>query len=145
MGKAKETVLDLLAKARRRRELETQREVWKTFGVDYEAEKAKQHEIWNALQRKRQKGQTNLQKRYVRKFSRALKKIDVKKKPQETIADLEELAELTHKYSQDENLGLLEMLKWAHVETHIYRVIFDYDVQDIIELRKMIKDELGAP
>jgi hypothetical protein len=144
MGKQKQSVLDLLSKTRRRRELETQQAVWKTFGVDYEAEKAKQHEIWNALQRKRQKGKTTLQRRYIRKFLRDLKKIDVKKKPQETVADLEKLAELTHKYSEDENLGLLEMLKWAHIETHIYRLIFNYDVDDVIKLRETVMNELGA-
>ena len=143
MPESKATAVDLLAKSLRRRELETQRAVWKTFGVDYEREKAKQQAIWDELQRKREKGKSHLQRRYLVKFLRALKKVDVGKKRGETVADLEELAELAHRYGEDEKLGLLEMLKWARVETHIYRVIFDYDVQDITELKKIINDELG--
>lgn len=92
---------------------------------------------------KREKGKSHLQRRYLVKFLRALKKVDVRKKRGETVADLEELAELAHRYGEDEKLRLLEMLKWARLETHIYRVIFDYDVQDITELKKTIADELG--
>jgi len=141
MGKPKETVLDLLAKARRHRELETQRAVWKTFGVDYKREKAKQQAIWNQLQRKRKKGKSRLQRRYLLKFLRALKKVDARQKREQALSDLERFAELAHKYSEDESLGLLEMLKWAHVEAYIYRAIFGE--QSISELKKMIKDELG--
>ena len=36
-----QTVLDLITKTRRKRQLQTQKAVWKTFGVDYEAEKRK--------------------------------------------------------------------------------------------------------
>jgi hypothetical protein len=143
MGKTKEkeTVLDLLAKARRRRELETQRAVWKTFGVDYEREKAKQQATFNQLQRKRQKGKSNLQRRYLLKFLRALKKIDARQKREQALSDLERFAELAHKYSQDEKLGLLEMLKWSRVETYIYRAIFGE--QSVSELKKTIENELG--
>jgi hypothetical protein len=143
MGKTKEkeTVLDLLANAPQRRELETQRAVWKTFGVDYEVEKAKQQAIWNELQRKRKKGKSHLQRRYLAKFLRALKKVDTQEKPAEIINDLEELAELAHRYGGDEKLPLLEMLKWARVETYIYRAIFGE--QSVSELKKTIEHELG--
>jgi len=144
MRKSKATAVDLLAKSHRSRELVKQRAVWKTFGVDYEAEKAKQQEIWNQLQRKREKGKSHLQQRYLRKFLRALEKVDTQKKTELVIKDLEELAELAHRHGEDEKLGLLEMLKWARVETHIYRVIFDYNLEDIIKLKKTIADELGG-
>ena len=48
-----QTVLDLIAKTRHKRQLATQKAVWKTFGVDYEAEKRKQEEIYNALQKRK--------------------------------------------------------------------------------------------
>ena len=154
MGKAKETVLDLLAKARRRRELETQRAVWKTFGVDYEVEKAKQREIWSELQRKREKGKSLLQRRYLLKFLRALKKVDMQEKREEIIKDLEELAELADKYAVDEDVKLepFERLRWARIEAYIYRIIAvmmvpPYDSveakQNLNELDKMVRGELG--
>jgi len=55
------TVLDLITKTRRKRQLETQKAVWKTFGVDYEAEKRKQEEIYAALQKR--KGRKSKRKR----------------------------------------------------------------------------------
>jgi hypothetical protein len=155
MVKAKETVLDLLAKARRRRELETQRAVWKTFGVDYEVEKAKQQAIWNELQRKRRKGKNPLQRRYLLNFLRALEKVDFQEKRVQILADFEELAELADKYALDENvkLGPFERLKWARIEAYTYRIIAvmmmpPYDSveeakQKLNELKKIINDELG--
>jgi len=137
----KSSAVDLLAKALRRRELETQRAVWKTFGVDYEREKAKQQAIWNHLQRKRRKGKSHLQRRYLLKFLKALKKVDARQKREQALSDLERFAELAHKYSEDESLGLLEMLKWARVEAYIYRAIFGE--QSVSELKKTIENELG--
>ena len=59
------TVLDLITKTRRKRQLETQKAVWKTFGVDYEAEKRKQEEIYAALQKR--KGRKSKRKRKVKR------------------------------------------------------------------------------
>jgi len=59
------TVLDLITKTRRKRQLETQKAVWKTFGVDYEAEKRKQQEIYDALQKR--KGRKSKRKRKVKR------------------------------------------------------------------------------
>jgi len=59
------TVLDLLSKTRRKRQLQTQKAVWKTFGVDYEAEKRKQQEIYDALQKR--KGRKSKRKRKVKR------------------------------------------------------------------------------
>lgn len=154
MPKSKATAVDLLAKALRRRELETQRAVWKTFGVDYEREKAKQQEIWNQLQRKRKKGQNHLQRRYLLKFLQALKKVNAQQKREDVIKDLAPLAEAADKYATDENLKLqpFERLKWARVEAYIYRIISTmivppYDSaeakQKLDELKKNINDELG--
>ena len=151
----KSSAVDLLAKALRRRELETQRAVWKTFGVDYEAEKAKQQEIWNQLQRKREKGKSHLQRRYLRKFLRALEKVDTQKKRELMIKDLEELGELADKYAVGEVVKLepFERLEWAQIEAYIYRVIalmmmppFDSveTNQKLDKLKKIINDELGG-
>ena len=71
------TVLDLLSKTRRKRQLETQKAVWKTFGVDYEAEKRKQEEIYAALQKR--KGRKSKRKR---KVKHKKTKLDVTKKSQ---------------------------------------------------------------
>jgi len=60
-----QTVLDLITKTRRKRQLETQKAVWKTFGVDYEAEKRKQQEIYDALQKR--KGRKSKRKRKVKR------------------------------------------------------------------------------
>lgn len=154
MPKTKETAVDLLAKSLRRRELETQRAVWKLFGVDYEQEKAKQQEIWNQLQLKREKSNSLLQRRYLLKFLRALKKVDTGKKREQMIADFGKLAELADKYAVDEDVKLepFERLKWARVEAYVYRIIAMMIVpscdsvevkQKVHELKKMIKDELG--
>ena len=68
-----QTVLDLIAKTRHKRQLQTQKAVWKTFGVDYEAEKRKQEEIYAALQRR--KGRKSKRKRKVKgKKKRKIKK-----------------------------------------------------------------------
>ena len=149
----KSSAVDLLAKSLRRRELETQREVWKTFGVDYETEKAKQQEIWNQLQRKRKKGKSHLQRRYLQKFLRALDKVDTQLKREAMIKDLGELAKVAHAHAMDEtgNFEPYERLKWARIEAYIYQVINtimrSYDSVEIKakldELKKMIKDELG--
>jgi len=149
----KSSAVDLLAKSLRRRELETQKAVWKTFGVNYEAEKAKQQAIWNELQRKREKGKSHLQRRYLLKFLRALKKVDTQRKREKAIKDLEKLAKFAHKRAldKDANLEPYERLKWARVEAYIYQVINtimrSYDSVEIKakldELKKMIKDELG--
>jgi phytoene/squalene synthetase len=137
----KSSAVDLLAKALRQRELETQRAVWKTFGVDYEREKAKQQAIWNQLQQKREKGRSHLQRRYLLKFLKALKKVDAKQKREQTLSDLERFAELSHKHSEDERLGLPDMLKWARVEVCIYRAItYRHSAS---ELKKAVEDELG--
>jgi len=71
------TVLDLITKTRRKRQLETQKAVWKTFGVDYEAEKRKQEEIYAALQKR--KGRKSKRKR---KVKHKKTKPDVTKKSQ---------------------------------------------------------------
>jgi hypothetical protein len=150
----KSSAVDLLAKALRHRELETQRAVWKTFGVDYEREKAKQQAIWSELQRKREKGKSHLQRRYLLKFLRALKKVDTQLKRELMIKDLEELAESADKYAVDEDAKLdpFERLRWARIEAYVYRIIAvmivpPYDSleakQNMNELEKMVKDELG--
>ena len=47
--------MSLLKRYFRRFELRKQRAVWLAFGVDYEAEKAKQEAIWKEFQKKRRK------------------------------------------------------------------------------------------
>ena len=65
-----QTVLDLITKTRHKRQLQTQKAIWKTFGVDYEAEKRKQEEIYAALQKR--KARKSKRKRKACTFDKSL-------------------------------------------------------------------------
>jgi len=152
---AKSSVINLLAKALRHRELETQKAVWKTFGVDYEAEKAKQEEIWRTLKEKQRKKSENRmlktrggggrrQHRDLEKFRKFCQKIlglETQKMREEIVKQLEELAKEAHQSAMDRRLKASTRVKWARVEAYIYQVISGITKQyDVVEINKRIKE-----
>jgi hypothetical protein len=163
MGKAKEekTALDLLGKAHRQRELEAQRAVWKIFGVDYEAEKQKQRELYVALREqgadrmlKTRGGGGRRQHRDLKKFREFCKKIlglETQELREDIVKQLKELAEEAHQSAMDRRLKASTRVKWARVEAYIYQVISgitkQYDVVEInkriAELKELVERELG--
>ena len=146
--------LDLLRKRTQRSGRLVLQGVWKVFGVDYEAEKKKQKALYAVLQEKTGKRGAFLKRRR-RRFFRVFDDIDTQGKREKNITQLEELAELAHKFamseSEDHKVDVSLRLKWTKVETYIYQTIntimISYDKVDIRkrldELKRMIKDELG--
>lgn len=161
-------IIHLLSRFFGRHELRKQRAVWMAFGVNYEAEKAKQEAIWRQFQRRRgEKGRgegdkglgkvrlkTQIHRQRLEGFIEALTGIvgiDTQAKREEAIRRLEELAQMAHKYAVDESLSPSQRLRWARIEAYIYQVINtvlkEYDSAEIKrrieELRSLIENELG--
>lgn len=161
-------IIRLLSRFFGRHELRKQRAVWMAFGVNYEAEKAKQEAIWRQFQRRRgEKGRgegdkgvgrvrlrAKIHRRRLEGFLEALTGIvgiDTQAKREEAIRRLEELAQMAHKYAVDESLSPSQRLRWARIEAYIYQVVNtvlrEYDSAEIKrrieELRSLIENELG--
>ena len=142
--------LSLLARELRRRELTKHKAVLKTFGMDYEEEKAKQEAIWKELQRKKVGGR-GVHNGFVLKFLGAVKRLDTQAARETAIASLQKLAEIAHDYAVNDKLEAKNRLKWARIEAYVYQVINTlmraYDQVDIKrrldELKRMIENELG--
>jgi len=158
MEQQKSVIINLLSGYFGSYELKKQKAVWRCFGVDYEAEKAKQEAIWQQFQEKRRKkgrgeGGRNkraTQHRRIKRFLKALAGIDTQAKREEAVRKLEELAEMAHKYATDGKLTPSQRLKWARIEAYIYQtinsILREYDQAEIKrrieELKRMIEDEL---
>ena len=158
MQEEESTIINLLSGYFGRYELQKQKAVWHCFGMDYEAEKAKQEAIWQQFQEKRQKkgrgeggrDRQALQHRRLRRILRALTTINTQAKREEATCKLEELATMAHKYATDEKLTAPQRLKWARIEAYIYQtinsILREYDhaqiKKRIEELKQMIEDEL---
>ena len=141
-------VISLLAQGLRRRELMKHKAVLKTFGMDYQEEKAKQEAIWKEWQRKKIGGGRGPQNGFVLKFLADVKALDTQLAREKAIENLETLAKKAHTKATGEGTGAI---KWARIEAYVYQVINTlmrtYDQADIKrqfdDLKRMIEDELG--
>ena len=141
-------VISLLARGLKRRELTKHKAVLKTFGMDYEEEKAKQEAIWEEWQRKKNRGGRGPKNGFILKFLADVKRLDTQLAREKAIENLEMLAKKAHTKAIGDAKGCV---KWARIEAYVYQVINTlmrtYDQADIKrrldELKRMIENELG--
>jgi len=150
------SVIDLFRRFRKRDELVKQKAIWLTFGLDYEAEKEKQEEIWrhfSGLEGSPQgRGEGGVQfMRHLTRILNVLAPIDSQAKREEAVKKLEELARMAHKYAKRKRLDASVRLKWARIEAYIYQVINsilkEYDAvliaKKLEELKRIVENELN--
>ena len=166
MGKSSETTVSLLRRYFGEYELPKQKLIWRAFGVDYEAEKAKQTAIWKEFQARQKNiggrggsdhrsdetiGQKVERLLWLKQtFLKILGELNTQMKREKALERLEELAEIAHSYVGSVDDMRLKV-KWARVEAYIYQTINSvlkaYDEaqikDEIAQIKKVIAELLG--
>lgn len=122
------------------------RHIWPLMGMDYDAEKRKQEELWAALSERQPKPE----RKRTLEFYQKLDGLDTQAKRAEAIKNLEALAEVAHQFAiKKENPRLAA--KWARIEAYIWQtcnsLMKSYDKtrieKEIEKLKRLVEDELG--
>jgi uncharacterized protein YihD (DUF1040 family) len=119
-------IINLLSGYFGRYELRKQKAVWLSFGVDYEAEKAKQEAIWQQFQAKtaqKKVGGYLFGSKYVQRILEALESLDPQEKRLEALRLLEKLAKYAYNKAMQQDLDDKWRLRWANIAIYALQTI----------------------
>lgn len=140
-------IISLLSGYFGRYELRKQKAVWLSFGIDYEAEKAKQEAIWQQFQAKtaqKNRGGYLFESKYVQRILEALESIDPQEKRLEALQLLERIVKYAYKKAMQQEAEEKWRLRWAKVAIYalqtINGILARYEDRSILRKVRKLKE-----